>query len=125
MSVSASDVTTILGSTELSTSEVDTFISAAGTMYDDLTSGDSVAPDVRDDVVAWLAAHLIRSSPERAISSGSEGSGSVSFEGDHDKTPQWETAVTLDPTGKLASRDLPAASVGVPDAKGINDGDSS
>ncbi|WP_436933691.1 hypothetical protein [Halovenus marina] len=123
MTVEHDDVEQVLGSTEIA--DLSPFIEAAGRMYDNLTSGNTVDADVRDDVVTQLTAHLVATGPERQVSSAGEGGGNVSFEGETGEGLSGSTygqmAVTLDPTGKLATSDKPAPSVNVPDAKGIND----
>jgi|GEM_PF-1523725 len=123
MTVQDSDVEEHLRSSEIT--DFSAFIGAAGRMYDNLTSDDTVATEVRDDVVALLAAHLVATGPERQISSAGEGDGNVSFEGETGEglsaTTLGQMAQTLDPTGELATSDKPSASVGVPDVKGIDD----
>jgi hypothetical protein len=125
MAVSSSDVERHLGATDLSSSEIDAFVEAAGRYYDNLTSGQSVSTAVRDDVVERIAAHMIATGPERQISSAGEGGGSVSFEGETGQglraTTHGQMAITLDPTGELATTDKPGASISVPDAKGTHD----
>lgn len=124
MAVEPADVRGVLGGSDLSDTRIESFIGAASRLYDRRTDGQSVDPDVVDDVVEHLAAHLIASGPERQISSAREGDGRVSFEGetgDHlDATTHGQTAVMLDPTGSLAGATKPSATVSVPDAKGID-----
>jgi len=121
VTVTPSDVQRVLPDTELSEAELAAFIEPAGRMYDDLVSGYTVDPEVRDDVVARLAAHLIATGPERQLSSAGESGGSVSFTGDTGKglraSTHGQIAITLDPTGQLASRDKPGASVSSPTTK--------
>lgn len=124
MTVQPDDVERALGATDLTSTELTPFIETAGRLYDEITTS-SVSSDVRDDVVAYLAAHLVATGPERQISSAGEGGGNVSFAGETGEglraTTHGQMAITLDPTGGLATHDLPAASVSVPDAKGIDD----
>lgn len=121
MTVTADDVERLLPETELSDADLSAFIEPAGRMYDDLVSGFNVAPDIRDDVVERLAAHLIATGPERQLSSASEGGGNVSFEGETGEglraSTHGQIAITLDPTGQLASRDKPGASINSPTTK--------
>jgi len=121
VTVTPSDVQRVLPDTELSEAELAAFIEPAGRMYDDLVSGFNVDPDVRDDVVERLAAHLIATGPERQIDNAGESGGSVSFTGETGEglraTTQGQIAITLDPTGRLSSSDKPGASLGTPDAK--------
>lgn len=123
MTVEHDDVEELLGSTEIA--DLDPFIGPAGRLYDPLIEGESITKEKRDDVVAALAAHLVASMPERQVHTASEGSGSVTFEGETGEglagTTYGQMAVTLDPTGSLATSDLPSPSVSVPDAKGIRD----
>lgn len=117
MTVQASDVRDVLGATELSDTELQAVIGPAGRMYDPLIDGEGVSDDRRDDVVTQLAAHLVAAGPERQLSSAD----GVSWEGDIgqglDGSTHGQIAQTLDPTGKLATTDLPAASISVPDVK--------
>jgi hypothetical protein len=119
MTVTDADVEAVLPDTDIT--DFSPFIDAAGRLYDNLVSGRNVGTDVRDDVVTRLAAHLVATGPERQISSAGEGGGNVSFEGETemgiDATTHGQMATTLDPTGLLASRGLPSASVSVPDVK--------
>jgi len=121
MTVTADDVEQLLPETKLSEADLSAFIEPASRMYDDLVSGYDVDPDVRDDVVERLAAHLIATGPERQLSSASESGGNVSFEGETGEglraSTHGQIAITLDPTGQLASRDNPGASVRSPTTK--------
>jgi hypothetical protein len=125
MGVDPGDVEAALGTTDYSGSEFVPFINAAANLYDGRTEGQSVDANRRDDVVAQLAAHLIKIGPERQVSSAGEGGGNVSFEGETGEglraTTHGQTAILLDPTSSLAGADKPSASVSVPDAKGLND----
>lgn len=124
MTVQAPDVERVLNDTDLTTDELESFIDAAGRMYDRRTQGESIPDETRDDVVTRLAAHLIATGPERQFSSAGEGAGQVSYEGETGEglraSTHGQLAVTLDPTGTLASADKPRASVDVPDAKGLD-----
>jgi hypothetical protein len=101
MAASSDIVKLHLGSTELSDPDIQTFIEKAEALYDAKRSGEQVTEAVYDDVVEYLAAHLIASGPERQISSAGEGGGNVSFEGNPNKTTHWENAIEADPTGQL------------------------
>lgn len=117
MTVQPSDVRDALGTTDLSNVQLQSLIGPAGRMYDPLIDGEGVSDARRDDVVTQLAAHLVASGPERQLSSAD----GISFEGDIgqglDGSTHGQLAQTLDPTGKLATSDLPAPSVSVPDVK--------
>lgn len=101
MAASTDIVKLHLGSTDLTDSDIQTFIEKAEALYDAKISGEHVGQARYDDVVEYLAAHLIASGPERQISSASEGGGNVSFEGEYEKTSHWDNAVEADPTGQL------------------------
>lgn len=120
MTVQASDVSDALGATDLSDPQLQAFIGPAGRMYDPLIENEDVSDKRRDDVVTQLAAHLVAAGPERQLSSAD----GVSWEGDIgqglDGSTHGQIAQTLDPTGKLATQDLPSPSVSVPDAKGLD-----
>lgn len=106
MAASTSIVKLHLGSTSLSDSDVQTFIEKAEALYDSKRDGEDVDQAVYDDVVEYLAAHLITSGPERQVSSAGEGGGNVSFEGDTGEglrgTTHGQNAIETDPTGALA-----------------------
>lgn len=97
MSVSASDVRTTLGSTGLSDADLSEFVDKAVRMYEQRIDGEAVTDAAKDDVVEYLAAHLVKHGPEPEIDSGGEMSFNVPDEGRY-----WRAAVRLDPTGQLA-----------------------
>lgn len=105
MAASTDIVKLHLGSTELSDPDVETFIEKAESMYDAKRSGEQVDSATYDDVVEYLAAHLIASGPERQLSSAGEGGGNVSFEGSTGEglrgTTHGQNAIEADPTGQL------------------------
>lgn len=119
MSVDSADVDAVLDSTDID--DFTPFIKPAGRMYDSLVDGEDVDSAVRDDVVTRLAAHFVATGPERQVDSGSESGGSVTFAGDTGMglraSTHGQIAITLDPTGALASADKPSASLNVPDTK--------
>lgn len=121
MAVDASDVSRVLGGTDLEGPALEKFIGAAGRMFDSRTKGESIPEDVRDDVVEQLAAHMVATAPERQVSSAREGDGQVSFEGETGEglsgTTHGQLAITLDPTNALANADKPTASITVPSTK--------
>lgn len=109
MTVQPSDVADTLGDTDLSDPKLQQFIDTARRAYEQRIDGEHVEPDVKDDVVGRLAAHLIASGPERQVDSGGEGGGSVTFAGDTGMglkaTTHGQMAVLLDPTGQLDGDD--------------------
>lgn len=106
MTPGPSDVKRVLGSTELSDSDLTAMIDAAERAYEQRIDGESVEAQVQDDVVTRLAAHLVAAGPERQVSSAGEGGGNVSFEGQTGEglmaTTHGQIAVLLDPTDQLA-----------------------
>lgn len=105
MAASSDIVKLHLGSTELADSDIQTMIEKAEALYDAKRSGEQVDQAVYDDVVEYLAAHLIASGPERQISSAGEGGGNISFEGETGEglrgTTHGQNAIEADPTGQL------------------------
>lgn len=117
MTVQPDDVRDALGETDLSDTELSAFIGPAGRLYDPLIETEDIDDAVRDDVVTQLAAHLVATGPERQLSSAD----GISWEGDIGQglagSTHGQLAQTLDPTGALATQDLPSASISVPDVK--------
>lgn len=105
MTPDPSAVKRVLNSTDLTDSELTSFIDAAERAYDQRIDGKAVDATAKDDVVTRLAAHLIATGPERQIESGGEGGGSVTFAGETGEglnaTTHGQMAVLLDPTGQL------------------------
>lgn len=105
MAASTDIVELHLGSTDLSGEQIQTFIEKAEALYDSRRDNEPVDEAVYDDVVEYLAAHLIASGPERQLSSASEGDGQVSYEGSTAEglrgTTHGQNAITADPTGQL------------------------
>jgi len=115
MAVTAGDVKTDLGSTNLGPSEIVDYIDDAEAWYNsELPDSASLDSAVKDLVIQKLAVVLIRRGPEPEVKSGSEGDGSVSF-----TTEQraWDAATRIDPKGVLGESDNPAASLSAPDVK--------
>lgn len=96
MKPDASDVRTTIGTTELSDSAITTKIDQADRLYAQRIDGESVTDARREDVVEYLAAHLIKAGPEPEVESGDGISFRVPDEGRF-----WTMATTLDPTGQL------------------------
>jgi len=109
MAVDPSDVRRVLGSTDISDSDLSTLIETAERMYEQRRNGEHVTEERIDDVVTRLTAHLVATGPERQVSSASEGAGSVSFSGETGEglqaTTHGQVAVSLDPTGQLDGND--------------------
>lgn len=100
----ATDVRDTLGTTELDDAQLTTKIDQADRLYGQRLDGEHVDEPVRDDVVEYLAAHLVKAGPEPEVTDGDGVSFRVPDEGRF-----FEMAVLLDPTGQL---------------KGDEDGDS-
>jgi len=109
MSVDPSDVRVVLGSTDLSDSDLNSEIETARRMYAQRRDGEHVSDERIDDVVTRLSAHLVATGPERQVDSASEGAGNVSFSGDTgtglEATTHGQVAINLDPTGQLDGAD--------------------
>ncbi|QLH77456.1 hypothetical protein HZS55_09175 [Halosimplex rubrum] len=105
MAPDPSDVKRVLGSTDLSDSEVQAFITEATAEYEAVIGNEAVDADLKDLVITRLAAHGIATGPERQIDSAGEGDGNVKFAGDTGEglnaTTQGQRAQDLDPTGQL------------------------
>jgi len=96
MTPDPSAVRETLGTTELSDAEIGKKIEQAERLYTQRIDGEHVEGAVREDVVEYLAAHLIKSGPEPEVESGDGVSFRVPDEGRF-----WTMATTLDPTGQL------------------------
>jgi|APHM01.1.fsa_nt_gi hypothetical protein len=94
---SASDVRGTLGSTDLSDTEIQRRIEQAERMYDQRIDSEPVEEPLRDDVVEYLACHLVKSGPEPEVTGGDGVDFRVPDEGRF-----YAIAVRLDPTGQLA-----------------------
>lgn len=107
MAVSASDVKLLLGSTQLSDSDIDKFITRADNYYSDLTSDASVGSTMKDQVVENLAAHEIKQGPERQTASNDVAGATYTNEYGQglEATTFGQTALAKDPTGELKAED--------------------
>lgn len=97
MTVQPSDVRGTLGTTELDDAEIATKIEQATRFYDSRIDGEPVDDTIHDDVVEYLAAHLIKSGPEPEVTGGDGVDFNIPDEGRF-----WRMATTLDPTDQLA-----------------------
>lgn len=113
-----SEVQEILDTT-LDTTSLQAHIDAANYEVDDIQDQDSSISDDRlTEIHKWLAAHYATSQDQRASSQSGE-SRSISYADDN--ADYKSLASRLDPTGTIATGSLPAASLSVPDVKGIDD----
>jgi hypothetical protein len=94
---SPSDVRETLGSTDLSDSEIQRRIEQAERMYSQRIDNEPVEARLRNDVIEYLACHLIKSGPEPEVTGGDGVDFRVPEEGRF-----YAAAVRLDPTGQLA-----------------------
>jgi len=97
MTPDPSDVRGTLGTTELEDPEITTKIEQAARFYESRIDGEPVADPIREDVVEYLAAHLIKAGPEPEVTSGDGVDFRIPDEGRF-----WRMATTLDPTDQLA-----------------------
>lgn len=100
MTPDPSAVRETLGTTELSDAEIAKKIEQAERLYTQRIDGEHVDGAVREDVVEYLAAHLIKSGPEPEVENGDGVSFRLPDEGRY-----WDMATTLDPTGQLGGDD--------------------
>lgn len=116
------DVDEILD-TSLSTGALQAYVDAASDVVDDVAAKDSSISSGRlERIEKFYAAHLATAQDPRHSSQSRE-TASVSNE---DRTTNAnanykELAVSLDPTGVVSGAGKPAATLSVPDAKGVND----
>lgn len=92
----ATEVRDTLGTTELDDAQIQTKIDQADRLYGQRIGSEHVDEPVRDDVVEYLAAHLVKAGPEPEVTDGDGVSFRVPDEGRF-----YEMAVLLDPTGQL------------------------
>lgn len=124
MSPSSSDVIDDLGETNLSSGGVAGFITEAEIWYNsELPDGVTLDTNVKDLVIQKLAAHLIKTGPERQVES-SDPAG-VDYAGEFgvglEQTSYGQTAIQIDPENVLGPTDTrPGASVASPDVKGVD-----
>jgi len=105
MSVSESEVRLELGNTDLSDSDLQTFINKARRFYEAEAPTGGLTTERKDDVVTAIAAHFVATGPERQPDSVSGDDGSVTYAGESGQglaeTSHGRKAVDLDPTGAL------------------------
>lgn len=119
-----SDVTAIFD-TDTADVDVSAWIDIANELVDDIADADSSIDGTRlTKIEKLLAAHFAATQDPRVAKESRE-SASVTFEGETgmriNASRYGQQAAMLDPTGTLADAGRRQASVGVPDAKGIDD----
>jgi hypothetical protein len=107
--------------TSLATESLAAWVEVANELVDDIAEEDPSLKQSRLRTLEKLvAAHLAAAQDQRAASQ-SGGARSVSFQGEtgmgFEATKHGQAALSLDPTGTLASSHKPSASVSVPDIK--------
>jgi hypothetical protein len=100
MPPTTNDVRDTLGATDLSDAELGDKITQADRLYAQRIDGEHVDADIHDDVVEYLAAHLVKAGPEPEVTGGDGTEFRVPDEGRF-----WRMATLLDPTGQLAGDD--------------------
>lgn len=102
--VTAVEVQNII-ETDLSTGDIDAYISAATTIVDATVVG-SLGDALLKEIERWLAAHYIASTREQMVKKAEGGPASATFFGKDglglNGTPYGQQAIALDPTGKLS-----------------------
>lgn len=105
--VTANDVRAILNETELSDAIIETYISSANVLVDQVLSYTSLSANVLREIERWLTAHMIVLSRERLTREEGAGGAKVVYMGVDGKgleaTPYGQMVLELDTTGKLAA----------------------
>jgi hypothetical protein len=104
----AAAVKAILKNSQLETTTVDVFITAASALVDNKLGTDTtLGSTLLTEIEKWLAAHMIASTLERTTSKEKVGDVSVEYTGKWEKnlesTPYGQMVVTLDTTGTMAA----------------------
>jgi len=107
--------------TDLSTDSLDQWIEIANTITDDVEGVDPSLSSTRlEQIELMLAAHFASAQDPR-LSSASRETASADYQrNDEYSTDYMASAVSLDPTGVVASLDKRTATLTVPDARNIN-----
>jgi len=108
--------------TDLSDSAVEDWIGIATEIVDDVEGVNSSLSNSRLEKIERLLAQHFASSQDPRINSTSRETASVNYQRDSDYATEYmATAVSLDPTGVVASLNKRTATLDVPDARGITD----
>ncbi len=87
-------------------SNIDAFIIGANALVTAVFKNDTtITTTLKEEIERWLAAHMIADTVERMLSKAKGGPAEVTYTGKWgkglDSTPYGQTAMNLDPTGKL------------------------
>jgi len=111
--VTANEVREIMDDTDLTNTNIDSFISGANALMNTLF-GNSTLP-LHKEVERWLTAHLIACTRERQALKEEAGSAKITYTGVYEKglsmTSYGQMAMTLDTSGKLMLLMLRRASI--------------
>lgn len=114
--------------TDLDTSSggaLEQWVNIANTVVDDIAAEDSSISSTRLTQIEKLLAAHYASAQDQRISNASRETASVDYQGETGMnlrgTKYGQQAIQLDPTGTLSSLGKPAASISIPDVKGIDD----
>ena len=116
ISVDENDVHDILN--DDSSADYSIEVRMAEEIVNDELAPHSANTDRLEFVGELIAAAYAKDDGDGNISSVTQGSAQVSFDND-DALTYWRRAKQMDPTGRLAQIEKPAASVSVPDVRGI------
>lgn len=109
--------------TDLSTDSLDAWIEIAHEITDDVAGVDPSLSSTRlAQIEKMLAAHFTAAQDPRLSSASRETASAEYQRNDEYATDYMATAVSLDPTGVVASLDKRTATLDVPDARNINNG---
>jgi len=107
--------------TDLSTDSLDQWIEIANTITDDVEGVDPSLSSTRlEQIELMLAAHFASAQDPRLSSTSRETASADYQRNDEYSTDYMASAVSLDPTGVVASLDKRTATLTVPDARNIN-----
>lgn len=103
----AAEVQAILSET-IAESTIEAFIAGATLLLDEVYEDETeLDDDLLEEIERWLTAHMITSTISRMAKKEGAGGASIEYTGDWGKyldgTPYGQMALSLDPTGKLAS----------------------
>lgn len=108
--------------TDLSTDSLDAWIEIASEVVDDIDSNSDSITDARLTQIEKLLAAGYAATQDPRITSASRETASVSYQRQDEYPNEYiAQAVSLDPTGVIASQYKRTATLSVPDARGIND----
>jgi hypothetical protein len=114
--VTADEVREIMDGVTATDTIINTFITAASAVIDNIFANDSVIGDtLKKELERWLTAHLMAMSIARTASEEKLGEANVKYTGKWGEnllaTPYGQTVLTLDITGKMSSIGKRAASM--------------